>query len=557
MRTLHIRGGFVVDPANGLDGVVADVWIGDGSIIAPPGDPGFKADRTIDARGYVVMPAGVDMHCHIAGSKVNAARGLRPEQARESKGWSRSELTRSGTTSTVPTSFVTGYQYAGLGYGTAVDAAIAPLGARHAHHEFQDTPIIDKGFLALMGNNHQVMDAIREQNPGRLREYMSWLLNATGALGVKVVNPGGVETWKQGHGNLATLDQQVPGFDVTPRQIMTELAQAVDQLGLPHPMHLHGLNLGVPGNAAICEESMRAIDGHRTHMAHIQFHSYGGTPTDLDSFGSSVGPLVDYVNAHPNLTVDVGQILFGETTSMTADGPVGQFLQRVTKRKWVSNDIEMETGCGIVPIEYRDKNVVHAWQWAIGLEWYLRMDDPWRIAMSTDHPNGGSFLAYPQVIALLMDRGLRRDVLASLPEAVRTKTALVDLPREYSLAEIAIITRAAPARILGLKHKGHLGIGADGDVTLYAPDDDKTRMFSLPRYLIIRGDVVLDGGELRAIPAGRTMHLAFETDPDVVRSIEEQYHRSASIHFSHFGVDPEEIGPGITVPCDGQKEVQS
>ena len=66
----------------------------------------------------------------------------------------------------------------------------------------------------------------------------------------------------------------------------------------------------------------------------------------------------------------------------------------------------METGCGVVPITYEDKNFVHALQWAIGLEWYLRVDDPWRIAISTDHPNGGSFLAYPQIIALLMDRGL-------------------------------------------------------------------------------------------------------------------------------------------------------
>ncbi len=47
---------------------------------------------------------------------------------------------------------------------------------------------------------------------------------------------------------------------------------------------------------------------------------------------------------------------------------------------------------------------MHALQWAIGLEWYLLVEDPWRVAMSTDHPNGGSFLAYPQIIRLLMDR---------------------------------------------------------------------------------------------------------------------------------------------------------
>ena len=57
----------------------------------------------------------------------------------------------------------------------------------------------------------------------------------------------------------------------------------------------------------------------------------------------------------------------------------------------------------------------------------------------------------------------------------RLRSGLGDLSREYTLDEIAIITRAAPARMLGLRHKGHLGPGADGDVTIYAPDDDKRR----------------------------------------------------------------------------------
>ena len=121
--------------------------------------------------------------------------------------------------------------------------------------------------------------------------------------------------------------------------------------------------------------------------------------------------LAEYVNAHPNLTVDVGQVLFGETTSMTGDGPLGYYLHKVTGRKWTNADTEMEAGCGIVPITYKEKSFVHALQWAIGLEWYLLVKDPWRIAMSTDHPNGGSFLAYPEIVQLLMDRTYRQEVL--------------------------------------------------------------------------------------------------------------------------------------------------
>ena len=79
-------------------------------------------------------------------------------------------------------------------------------------------------------------------------------------------------------------------------------------------------------------------------------------------------------------------------------------------------------------------------------EWFLRVDDPWRIALSTDHPNGGSFLAYPQIIALLMDHGLRTEAMSTLPGAVKDVSGLCELSREYTLSEIAIITRAGPAQ---------------------------------------------------------------------------------------------------------------
>src|SRR5438445_11698212 len=117
--------------------------------------------------------------------------------------------------------------------------------------------------------------------------------------------------------------------------------------------------------------------------------------------------------------------------------------------------------------------------------------------MSTDHPNGGSFLAYPEIVQLLMDRNYRREALKRVHPRVLQRCTLKDLDREYSLAEIAIITRAGPARILGLRHKGHLGPGADGDVTIYTPGADRKAMFEMPRFVIKAGEVVVEQGEIR------------------------------------------------------------
>ncbi len=544
MPCFKIAGGTLYDPANGIDGAVRDLWIADGKIVAAPADPNVRPARVLDATGLVVMPGGVDMHAHIAGPKVNVARKLRPEDKRRASAIPRTPRMRSGTTGSVPSTFATGYLYAGLGYTTAFDAAIPPLGARHAHEEFHDTPVIDKGFFVLMGNNHYALEAIADNDHERLRAFAAWLLGAAGGYAIKLVNPGGVEVWKGGADNIAGLDAEVAAFRCTPRQIVQGLSQAAIDLGLPHPVHIHCNNLGLPGNWRTTLATMEALEGRRAHLTHVQFHSYGGGEEDQGTFCSRADRLADYVNAHPNITVDVGQVLFGETTSMTGDGPLGYYLHKVTGRKWFNGDTELEAGCGIVPITYKEKSVVHALQWAIGLEWYLLVQDPWRIALSTDHPNGGSFRAYPEIIHLLMSRDYRRETLKRVAPRVRDRCRLAELDREYSLYEIAIITRAAPARLLGLTHKGHLGPGADADVTIYTPSADRTAMFALPRHVLKGGRVVVENGELRAAPEGTTLHVEPAYDAGRLADIRRWFEAYYTVQFANYPVERDALCAG-------------
>jgi formylmethanofuran dehydrogenase subunit A len=546
---MKISGGTVYDPLNGVDGQVRDIWIAGGKIVDAPADQATRPTRNIDARGHVIMPGGVDMHCHIAGGKVNTGRKLRPEDKFEPHVLPKTANTRSGTLGSVPSTFATGYKYAGMGYTTAFDAAITPLGARHAHEEFEDTPCIDKGFFVLMGNNHYVMRSIQQNEPQKLKAFIAWLLGSAKGFSPKLVNPGGVEMWKQHQaGNVHGLDEPVDHFNVTPRQIIAGVTQAANELRLPHPVHIHCNNLGVPGNWQTTLETMRAIDGHRAHFTHIQFHSYGGGEGDENTFNSKVVPLAEYVNSHDNVTVDVGQVLFGDTTSMTGDGPLGYYLANLYKTKWFSSDTEMESGCGVSPITYRNKSLVNALQWAIGLEWYLLIDDPWRIAMSTDHPNGGSFLAYPHIIRLLMDRTFRNDVLKTCPAKVRERSTLADLDREYTLNEIAVITRAAPAKMLGLAHKGHLGVGADADVTIYTPNENKETMFELPRTVIKSGHVIIDNGEMREPCSGKTLHVAPDYDHEVETDIKDWFEQCYSVQWRNYPVEDRYVPRPELVP---------
>ena len=539
---LRIEQGRVYDPANGIDGEVRDVCLDGGMVVE--GLPSH-APR-IDARGMVVMPGGVDIHSHIAGPAVNAARKLAPEEHR-AEAIDRTALTRSGTGGTVPSTFATGYRYALLGYTTVVDAATPPLAARHTLAELRDTPIVDAAFLVLMGNNLPLFKLIREDGP--VTEAVAWWLEATGGYGVKLVNPGGVEMWKHGNRNVTALDDEVEGLGVTPRRVLEAIAGSVDELGLPHPVHVHCNNLGVAGNWRTTLDTLDALQGRRAHLAHLQFHAYGGTPGKRPR--SRAPELAEHLAAHPEHSADIGQVMFGPATTMTADAPVSAVLRDITGGKWVNADLEAETGCGIVPFEYRERNYVHALQWGIGLELFLLSRDPWRVVLSTDHPNGGSFLSYPRLIRLLMDREFRNEQIGRVNQKAVGRTVLRDdLEREYTLGEIAIITRAGPARLLGLADKGHLGVGADADVTVYREHDDVEQMFATPRYVIKSGRVIVEEGELRETPAGDLLRVAADHDETIERTLRPLFDEHYSVQLANYPVrEPWLLEPARRIPA--------
>jgi formylmethanofuran dehydrogenase subunit A len=533
---LRIVGGAIHDPANGIDGEVRDICIEGGHIVErlPAGVP------TLDARGMVVMPGGVDIHAHFASSSCNHARRLIPDEHAADPVPAPQlpddeQPARSGTGGTVPSTFTTGYRYAGLGYTTAFDAAVAPLMARHSHAELDDTPCVDGGIFALLGNDEYLLRQIEAGERDRARDYAAWLLQATGAYAIKVVNPGGVEAWKTGQRNVTGLDEAVAGRAVTPRAILETLADAANALRLPHAVHIHCNNLGTAGNYTTTLASMEALAGRRAHFTHLQFHCYGGGGGQ--PWSSAAPKVIEYVNAHPEVSTDVGQVMFGSAMTITADAPVEYLLHKSSGRRWTNIDIELETGCGIVPLTYKEKAAVSALQWVVGLELFLLSTDPWRVVLSTDHPNGGSFLSYPALIQLLMDRAVRDDQLKRINPKLVAGSALADgLAREYTLNEIAIVTRAGPARLLGLRDKGHLGVGADADITVYSRSADLAAMFSTPRYVIKSGVLIVEEGQLRRAPAGRRLRVAPGYDDAALADVRRHFDVYSSVSFDNYPV---------------------
>jgi formylmethanofuran dehydrogenase subunit A len=542
-----IRGGIVYDPANGIYGDEMDLFIDKGRMVES------AKGEEIDARGLLVMPGGVDAHTHIAGKKVNTGRIMRPDDSRLGT-IARSAVCRPSTGYTVPNCYAMGYRYARMGYTTAFEAATPILEARHTHEELEEIPIIDKGALTLFGNNWQVMECVRDKDLAKLAAYVAWGLRSARGYGVKIVNPGGGEAWGFGT-NVKGVNDAVPNFDVTPAEIIRGLAQANEMLHLPHSIHLHFNNLGKPGNYTTAIETLDMLKGIKpsrmrqvVHVAHMQFSAYGGT--SWRDFESKAPAIADYFNGHSHATMDMGQLLFGSATTMTADAPLEYGNARLTHNKWSNHDIELEESSGVVPMVYFRKMLVNAVQWAIGLELALLVKDPWKVLLTTDHPNGSPFVNYPEVITLLMSRPKREAEMATLHDQVPKRTTLGGIEREMDWTDIAIMTRAAPARVLGLEDKGHLGPGADGDVSIYdlRPEEvDNSQDHALvkkslatSKYTIKGGVVVSKEGQILATPPGRTFWVdAGVPQPEVDRlmvDLEEKFARYYSVQMANYAV---------------------
>ncbi|WP_353094243.1 formylmethanofuran dehydrogenase subunit A [Methylibium sp.] len=538
--TLRLRGGRVIDPANGVD-AVRDMGVRDGRIVDL--HPKEAVGEDIDASGCVVMAGGIDMHTHIGGGKVNLARMLLPEDHRLNRdpiALPTNPLELASCGHCAPGTLATGYRYAEMGYTAAFEPAMMHSNARHAHMEMGDTPILDHGAYVMLGNDELFLQLLAEgRDFQQIRDYAGWTIHAAKAMGVKVVNPGGISAFKFNQRKL-DVDEEHAHWRVTPRAIVHTLAKALHELGVPHPLHIHGSNLGVAGNIESTLATIEALEGLPAHLTHIQFHAYGSEGPK--KFSSAAQRLADAVNANPNVSIDVGQIMFGQTVTASGD-TMRQHANAglANPRKWIGADIECDAGCGVVPFKYREQSYVNALQWAIGLEIFLLVKDPWRVVLTTDHPNGAPFTSYPHLIRLLTDKSFRDEQFAKLHPDVVAQSALGSITRELTLNEVAIMTRAGPAKLLGLKDRGQLGNGAAADIAVYREHANRETMFTAPEHVFKDGVRVARAGVITATPTGGTHFVEPVFDRSIEKLLAPYTEKHLSVSLRHAVIGPDEL----------------
>ena len=533
---IRIHGGRVVDPTAGRD-AVGEVWIEDGRVVAASDR---APDRTIDASGCVVMAGGVEVHSHIAGGNVVMSRLLLPElYASEAAPEGHPFAHAGGSAAWI------GANYARMGYTLAVEPAMPPANALATQLELADIPLLDRGALTVMGNDDHLLQLLRQrEGKAAVRDLVALSVATSRGLGVKCINAGGASAFKDGMLKLS-LDDEIPVYGLSTRRIMGALLDAVEEIGVPHPLHVHCNNLGIPGADESFVATMEAAEGRRIHFAHAQFYGYGVADPEnplTGGFRSAAERISEAMEAHPNATFDVGQVAFGQTVTISLD-ILRQFAGRkgANPKKWILNAGDAEGG-GVVPFLYKPRGPVSSLQWAIGLELMLLAKEPERTILTTDHPNGGPFTDYPRIIHFLMDKEERDREIASLHKVIAERSGLCAIEREYGFSEIAQLTRSGPAKLLGLTDRGHLREGARADVAIYRDDKNRTAMFARAKLVLKDGETIVEDGEVVTWRSGRTLELHVESDKAMVARSETYLQDRFGAGLKSFSV-PDEAFP--------------
>ncbi|MFB0560289.1 MAG: formylmethanofuran dehydrogenase subunit A [Candidatus Lokiarchaeia archaeon] len=485
---LLLINGFVFDPKNNVNGERLDIAVKNGVIVESVNE---KKAKVIDAKGKMVFPGGIDIHTHIASQHINFGRMLYP----------------SVSDKILYTAPEVGLVYSKMGYTFAVEAAVSPTKALHTHLEFSDIPVLDYACLLLLDTYWYLLPAVRKKSVEEAATIISWLLESTKTYGVKLVNPLASEMWSFKK-EMTSIEEPIRHLGVSPLDVVQTLTKANEYLGLPHPIHIHLNDAGKPGNYETTLKTLKALEKitpnkkQRTiHLAHAQLHSYGGSKT----IESKADQIAEYINTHQNVEADIGQMVPRETISLYADNPL---LTRTSKEKNIFTDqVEMEASFGAALTKHEMDKTGSA-MWATGLELALSIKDPWQVQLSVDHPNQGLITDYPQVIAWLVSKKARDKV------KLKVDTSMPSIEREYSLYEIATITRASPAQSLSLPNKGNLSVGSDADIAVYdlnPETQDPTKetealikAFSQTSYTIKNGIIVIKDGETIEKPRGKT-----------------------------------------------------
>jgi formylmethanofuran dehydrogenase subunit A len=164
------------------------------------------------------------------------------------------------------------------------------------------------------------------------------------------------------------------------------------------------------------------------------------------------------------------------------------------------NAIETE-GDSFVSLRQFDKANKHDCQlWENGLTLALQATNKWQVQLSLNFPHYSHIKNVPKIATWLLSSQAREGFMSDMSQEFLSNSMLSGTEDVLSFYEYVIITRASPAKSLGLGHiKGGFTPGADGDVNILnikIDDMNLSKDYSELQKSLETMDSVIKSGEI-------------------------------------------------------------
>lgn len=433
MHDLILRGGTLVDPVSGRHGI-CDLAFSGGRVAEVGPGLAYRAREEIDCRGLHVLPGIIDSHVHLS-SWLGGAGGHRM-------------LARAGVT--------TAFDVAG-----PVDS-VMEIAASHG-----------VGLTLACIDYVRPGHTVDTTNPmtDELSDHLA-KARRSGAVGLKVLG---------GHFPLTA--------EATARTIALCAKEGAH-------VAFHAGTLETPQDMRGMREAVALADGHPLHLPHVNAYVRGTHAPILIETQEAC----DLLEANPHVWSESYLAPFNGNSAKCANGiPESVATQRNLKKggyEPTAGGMEAAIlgGWAHVHMPVGGENVLGtgeaalaAWRAAegdIGCSFYVNPPEA-RINLAVMRRKDGSFA----IDALATDGGgIPRNDLCERGLALVALDAL-------TIGEFVVKTSTEPARMMGiLDRKGHLGTGADADVTVIDLAARRPVMsFGMGRAILMRGQVVGQG----------------------------------------------------------------
>jgi len=460
---LIIKNGLVYDPINNIEGEKKDILIESGKIIDKFSDT--NNIKEIDANGKTVIPSALDIHTHIASQQVNWVRLLGMNNSKFKEVWQGLALNKIAK------------DYISMGYTFILEANVFPSLAKQTIFNFQQLPVLDKGMLLNISNLWPLELEFQRGKINDMAVFLSDLLSKTYGFGFKVYNPFECEVW-----NFKDLREDISKqgrlYNFSALDVYENIVRCVESLELPHSAHAHiegyeneignrnlitllekiaSLNLKSPQDSKL--ETNRA---QIFHIAHANAYNNDGKTENL----------INLLNENQDFDVDVAFIGFNPINPLiTSDRRLisTMFTESILENpyKLISSAVEFE-GDSFVSLRRFDKSDFnHCVLWGNAVDLALNINNKFQVSLSLNFPNYANITDIPEIAAWLISKQAREDFMKDLNSEFLKNHPLCSNEKSLTFPEFVTITRASPAKSLGLSAiKGNLGIGADADINI-------------------------------------------------------------------------------------------